>query len=192
MSNRRIAVIGAGMAGASVAYELAQHFKVTVLEQEASGAFSGLERELTRGAMSHTPAPFTRGALSERAAADPNEALDEREAATDFARVDALLTQRCVGEAYDGRLVETPSTCQGMIDVAEMHRLLERENRTRWQTWSYLQERLRRSTLDEVRRMWCRVHEKSVVCGSQQAPTSRIFRFSRPASSSRRIFLPSW
>ena len=44
MSNRRIAVIGAGMAGASVAYELAQHFKVTVLEQEAQPGFHSTGR----------------------------------------------------------------------------------------------------------------------------------------------------
>jgi D-arginine dehydrogenase len=44
MSNRRIAVIGAGMAGASVAYELAQHFNVTVLEQEAQPGFHSTGR----------------------------------------------------------------------------------------------------------------------------------------------------
>jgi D-arginine dehydrogenase len=44
MSNRRIAVIGAGMAGASVAYELAPHFDVTMLEQEVQPGFHSTGR----------------------------------------------------------------------------------------------------------------------------------------------------
>src|SRR5450631_4478438 len=40
----RIAVIGAGMAGASIGYELAPHFNVTVLEQEAQPGFHSTGR----------------------------------------------------------------------------------------------------------------------------------------------------
>jgi D-arginine dehydrogenase len=43
-SDKRIAVIGAGMAGASIAYELAPHFKVTVLEQEVQPGFHSTGR----------------------------------------------------------------------------------------------------------------------------------------------------
>jgi glycine/D-amino acid oxidase-like deaminating enzyme len=43
MSNRRIAVIGTGVAGASVAYELALSFEVTVLEPQTQPGFHSME-----------------------------------------------------------------------------------------------------------------------------------------------------
>ena len=84
---------------------------------------------------------------------------------TDADRVDALLTQHCIGEAKDGVLVETHDACKGAADRGQANELIERTNTARQQLWRWMKERKHERSLDEVRRAWHGEHARGVVCG---------------------------
>lgn len=141
----------------------------TALEQQAGGNYRRLQSELDQAAVVPRPAPFTHAEIAgSGASTEPLAIGDEsRRSGSDEGKVDALLQRRCLGEANDGTLVETTSTCGGRIDAAQVVRLVERSNRDRWQVWRYLQSQRPKATLDEVRRAWRAVHLEGVVCGGQ-------------------------
>jgi hypothetical protein len=164
---KRLCVCVYLLAGCVKAPDIILVDRKTALEQQAAGSFTGLEDELEQAGVSPRPTPFTHGQLAASGAAGATRALDEDEAQADPVRVDALLTRRCVGEARDGTLVETSSTCTGTLDVAALTRLIERTNRSRLQVWRYLQSKRPHASLDDVRRAWREAHLQSVVCGGQ-------------------------
>lgn len=137
----------------------------TALEEQAGGSFKRLEEDLDRAGMSPRPEPFTRGELL--SAGVPRAGIGEsrNEDESDAELLDRLLLRRCIGEALDGTLVETPQTCRTKVDPVKQRRLVEQMNRNRWQAWRYLQAQRPGAPLDEVRRAWRRIHLQSVVCG---------------------------
>lgn len=153
----------------------------TVLEQQAAGAFPEAERDLQRAAIGPGPAPLTRGQLDAAGEPRPTEATlgDEGAGAPDRSRIDDLLVRRCLGEALDGTLVETRATCSAAVDAAALTRLVERENRGRWQLLRYLQSRRPGVPLGEIRRTWRTVHLESVVCGAGVEITPGVWEAKR-------------
>lgn len=145
----------------------------TALEEQASGTYIPLEGELSQAGVSARPVPYTRGQLE--AAGVPvgkgDEELAQADAATDADQIDQLLTRRCVGEALDATLVETPKTCTAPLPPQQQARLLEVENRRRWQIWRALlaikSSTGKEPTVDELRKTWRTVHLGEVICGGQ-------------------------
>lgn len=145
----------------------------TALEEQAAGSFPSLTTELQQSGVSARPLPYTRGQLE--AAGVPvgkgDEQLAQQEASTDADLLDQLLLRRCIGEKLDGSLDETPSTCTEPIPAGRQARLLERENRRRFQIWRALatakQASGKQPTLDEVRKAWRKAHVGEVICGGQ-------------------------
>jgi uncharacterized protein YdbL (DUF1318 family) len=137
--------------------------RATALEQQAAGSYAELERKLARATMAPRPAPLTPEQLETLGIAPPS-LVDDTER-TDADRVDALLTQHCVGEAKDGVLVETHDACKGAADRAQANELIERTNTARQQLWRWMKERKHERSLDEVRRAWHGEHARGVVCG---------------------------
>lgn len=137
--------------------------RATALEQQAAGSYEDLERKLARAAMAPRPAPLTPEQLETLGIAPPS-LVDDTER-TDADRVDALLTQHCVGEARDGVLVDTHDACKGAADRAAAIALVERANAARLQLWRWMRERKPEASTDEIRRAWHQTHARGVVCG---------------------------
>ncbi len=140
--------------------------RATALEQQAAGSYDELERKLARAAMAPRPAPLTPEQLETLGIAPPS-LVDDTER-TDADRVDAYLTQHCVGEAKDGTLVDTKEACKGAADRAVLLSLVERTNTARQQLWRWMKARApepKGRSLDDVRRAWRVEHARGVVCG---------------------------
>lgn len=145
----------------------------TALEQQASGSFQGLEEELEQAGAQPRPAPLTSPQL---AGAGVDNAIVEEEGGaldaqgaggSDAVLSDALLVQRCIGEALDATLVLTIEQCTGTIDVPLVNRMLERVNRERRQLWRWIGERAAGKTAAEVRASWRETHVIGLICGGQ-------------------------
>jgi hypothetical protein len=140
----------------------------TALEQQASGSFRGLEEELEQAGLLPRPEPLTAAQLEEAGVARAGETAELTEGVPDSLLSDALLTQRCVGEALDGTLVLTVASCTGTIDVPHTNRLIERVNRNRRQLWQWLAEKGRGGkTPEQVQVVWRKQHLTGLVCGGQ-------------------------
>ena len=140
--------------------------RATALEQQAAGSYQDLERKLARAAMAPRPAPLTPEQLETLGIAPPS-LVDDTER-TDADRVDALLSQHCIGESKEALLVETHDACKGAADRAQALALVERTNNARQQLWRWMKERgpnPKARTLDDVRRAWHHEHARGVVCG---------------------------
>ena len=143
----------------------------TALEEQASGSFPALTAELQQAGVSAGPVPYTRGQLE--GAGVPvgkgDEQLAQEEASTEADLLDQLLLRRCIGEKLDGTLDETAATCTEPIAAGRQARLLERENRRRFQIWRTLAGKpaAKQASLEEVRRAWRRAHLGEVICGGQ-------------------------
>lgn len=143
--------------------------RTTALEQQASGRFVALERELTQAGVSARPQPYTRQQLEAVGWTTPRErdaiARLAEAALRDQERLDGLLLRRCIGEANTGDLILTREACQGAVDPASVARLTVRANRDRRQMWLYLRQKTRRSAAD-VRKAWRAVHLIEIPCGA--------------------------
>ncbi|MCO4763197.1 MAG: DUF1318 domain-containing protein [Myxococcales bacterium] len=163
-----VATLCAELAGCVKAPDVVIVDRTTALEQQASGRFVALERELTQAGISPRPQPYTRGQLDAAGWTTPRQqdaiARLAEAALRDRGRTDALLVRRCIGEAKDGRLIQTRAACQGAVDEAAVSRLIERANRDRRQIWLYLRKRTRKPDA-AVRRAWLKVHRAEVPCG---------------------------
>lgn len=147
----------------------------TALEEQASGSFPALTAELQQAGVSARPVPYTRGQLE--GAGVPvgkgDEQLAQEEASTEADLLDQLLLRRCIGEKRDGTLDETPATCTEPIAPGRQARLLERENRRRFQIWRAIAAKAattpaaKQQTLDDVRKAWRKAHQGEVLCGGQ-------------------------
>lgn len=137
----------------------------TALEEQAAGTFD--TRELDQAGVSARPTPYTRGQLESAGVPVGNAAseLAPEEPRGDADVLDQLLLRRCVGEALDGTLVETPATCTQGIAAVQQSRMVERENRRRFQIWRSLSASGK--PVDEVRKVWREVHLGEVICGGQ-------------------------
>jgi hypothetical protein len=160
---RRLLPLAIALAGCIKAPDIVVVDRATALEREAAGSFPRLEKELERAGTAARPAPFTREQLE--AAGMPRPVI-EAEELSDAERVDALLKQRCIGEALDGTLVETRDACS-VREVPHLGALVERQNRTRLQIWEWLKAERPQRSLAEVRKAWREVHLRAVVCGGQ-------------------------
>jgi hypothetical protein len=145
----------------------------TALEEQAAGTYKPLDAELDQASVSAKPVPYTRGQLESGGVpvGKGDEELAQADAATDADLIDQLLTRRCVGESLDGTIVDTPKTCTEPLAPAQQARLLESENRRRWQIWRSLlalkSTSGRQPSVDELRKTWRAVHLGEVICGGQ-------------------------
>ena len=142
----------------------------TSLEQQAAGSFRGLEEELEQAALQPAPEPLTGAQLTAAGVGrTPGaEEADSDEGLPDSLRADALLVQRCVGEANDGTLELTIDNCTGTIDVSSVNRLVERVNRNRRQLWQWMIEKSPGKTEAQAATAWREVHMTGLVCGGQR------------------------
>lgn len=138
----------------------------TALEQQASGSFKSLEEELEQEGAQPRPAPLTSAQLA-AAGVEGDAAADDQalEGGADATLTDALLVQKCIGEASDGLLALTLEQCTGTLDVPLVNRMIERVNRERRQRWRWIGERAPGKRPEEVRDAWRTVHLTGLVCG---------------------------
>jgi uncharacterized protein YdbL (DUF1318 family) len=137
--------------------------RATALEQQAAGSFEDLERDLLRRATAPQPVPLTPAQLE--AMGFRSGTLVDRTEQTEADQVDALLRQRCLGEARDGMLVETFESCLGAADRATARALAQKVNAARRQLWRWMQQKQPEVPADELRRAWRQAHLRGVVCG---------------------------
>jgi hypothetical protein len=137
--------------------------RASVLEREAQGRFPELELELEKAGTAARPAPVTREQLE---AVGRARSVIEELTPTEAERIDALLVDRCIGEALDGTLVERRETC-AMKEVPRLPALLERTNRQRAQVWEWLRAARPARSPEEVRRAWRDVHLTGLPCGAE-------------------------
>lgn len=144
----------------------------TALEQQASGSFRGLEEELEQAGAQPRAVPLTGAQLAAAGVEGDRSGLaeevaDKGLAGSDAVRTDALLVQRCIGEAADGTLALTIEQCTGTIDVPLANQMIERVNRERRQMWRWIGERAPGKNPEEVRAAWRTTHLEGLVCGGQ-------------------------
>jgi uncharacterized protein YdbL (DUF1318 family) len=137
--------------------------RATALEQQASGSFDDLERELDRAAIEPRPVPLTPEQLTSLGIR-PAPLVDESEL-TDADRLDGLIAQHCVGEGKEGLIVDTRDACKGAADAEEVQTLLERVNRARRQLWRWMHAQRTDVSERELARAWRDNHMRNVVCG---------------------------
>ena len=118
---------------------------------------------VTRVGVAPKPVPLTPDQLA--ALGIQSTPLVDNSDQTDADRLDGLLRQHCVGEARDGRLVETHRACRGAVDRAQAQALIEQVNRARAQLWRWLRAQRPESTPDDLQRAWWKAHRRGVVCG---------------------------
>ncbi len=152
-----------GLAGCFKAPEIVMVDRATALEQQASGSFDDLERELDRAAIEPRPVPLTPDQLV-ALGIRPAPLVDESEL-TDADRLDGLLAQHCVGEGKNGLIVDTHDACKGAADSEEVQTLLERVNRARRQLWRWMHEQRADVSEGDLQRGWRENHVRNVVCG---------------------------
>jgi hypothetical protein len=151
-------------AGCFKAPEIVVVDRATALEEQAAGSFDDLERKLVRAAIAPRPVPFTPQELE---ALGIHEApLPNASEMTDADRLDRFLKQRCVGEGNDGLLIETPSTCRGVIDQEVAREMIERTNAARARLWRWMQEQRGGAKGADPRKSWQAAHARGVVCGA--------------------------
>ncbi len=150
---------------ACITFNQTQIDSKTSLEQQAAGSYPALSRELEETAVQPGPAPLTREQLAASANAEP--AATEQGEPTDSARIDALLTRRCLGESLEGKLVITKPTCAGDPDEQEVAALTERANRKRQQIWTWLGAQHPGARPQEVRAAWRTTRLRELICGGQ-------------------------
>jgi hypothetical protein len=151
------------LAGCIRAPEIVMMDRATTLELQAAGSFRELEDELARVAVSPQPVPLTPDQLEALGMAPPN--FKDKLDVTETDRVDELLKQRCIGEANDGLLRDTPDSCRGGADHAEAVALVERTNLARQQLWRWMKQKQPGSSLDSMRGEWRKAHREGVTCG---------------------------
>ncbi|MCL2776981.1 MAG: YdbL family protein [Polyangiaceae bacterium] len=158
-----LAILLAGTAGCIGAPDIVMVDRATALEQQAGGSFNDLERKLSRTSIQARPVPLTPKQF-EALGIKPLPLQDTTEL-TDADRVDALLTQHCIGEGRDGLLVETRAACVGVVDRAEARDLIGRVNQARRQLWRWMHEQRPGASAEQIQKTWSRVHARGVVCG---------------------------
>lgn len=165
-----LGALGALAAGCVRAPSVVIVDRKTALEQQASGSFQGLEEELEQAGAQPRPTPLTSPQLA-GAGVDHAIVEDEGDAqgggGSDATLTDALLVQRCIGEALDATLVLTIEQCTGTIDVPLVNRMIERVNRERRQLWRWIGERAAGKTPEQVRASWRETHVVGLICGGQ-------------------------
>lgn len=137
--------------------------RATALEQQASGSFEDLERELDRAAFAPVPISLTPDQLEILGLRAP--AMVNNSEQTDADRVDTLLRQHCLGEGHDGLLVDTHDDCKGAASPTLVVALVERANQARSQLWGWMHAQRPGVPLATLREGWTRAHAKGVVCG---------------------------
>jgi len=137
--------------------------RATALEQQASGSFDELERQLDRAAIEPRPVPLTPDQL-ETLGDRPTPLIDESDL-TDADRLDGLLARHCLGEGVDGSIVDTRDACAGAADAQELELLVERVNRARRRLWRWMHEQRTDLSEQDLKRAWRVNHLRNVICG---------------------------
>jgi hypothetical protein len=136
----------------------------TALELQAGGHHASAEEKLEQAAIRPGATPFeTREAGSTVARSFDRD----DEGATDADLTDALLEKSCVGEGFEGLLVQTPATCASSTDGAIVTSLVERTNRHRRQLWQLMVRKQPGLTEAEAARAWRTVHLRDLPCGAR-------------------------
>lgn len=136
----------------------------TALELQAGGHHATAEEKLEQSAIRPGATPFeTREAGSTVARSFDRD----DEGSTDADLTDSLLEKACIGEAFDGLLVQTPATCASSVDGAAVTALVERANRHRRQLWQLMVRKQAGLTEAEAARAWRTVHLRDLPCGAR-------------------------
>ncbi|HVW25656.1 MAG TPA: DUF1318 domain-containing protein [Polyangiaceae bacterium] len=137
--------------------------RATALEQQASGSFDDLERQLDRAAIEPRPVPLTPEQL-QALGIRPAPLVDESDL-TDADRLDGYLAQHCIGEGKDGLVADTHDACKGAADAEEVRTLVERVNQARQRLWRWMHEQRTDVSEAELQRAWRENHLQNIVCG---------------------------
>jgi hypothetical protein len=156
--------LGLAASGCLKVPEIVVTDRVTALEEQAGGSFEELELKLTRAGIGTRPLALTPQQLETLGLRRPEELKNPD--LTKLDRLDRLLRRHCVGEGFDGLLVETAEACRGAVDHDELEQLIERTNLARGQLWQWLWSERPKRSLDEVKRAWVITHRQGVVCGA--------------------------
>jgi hypothetical protein len=148
--------------GCIKAPEIVMVDRATALEQQASGSFDALEKDVAVGALNARSLPLTPSQLVALGIM-PAPIIDQTEL-TEPDRLDALLRQRCVGEGKDGLLVDTNEDCIGAADRGQALLLIDRTNRARVQLWQWMHKQRPEQSVDALREAWRQHHARGVVC----------------------------
>ena len=157
------AFVVSAVSGCVKAPEIVMVDRATALEQQASGSFDDLERQLDRAAIEPRPVPLTPEQL-EALGIRPASLVDESDL-TDADRVDGLLAQHCVGEGKDGLVLDTRDACKGGVDAEQMQLVVDRVNRARRQLWRWMHDQRPDVPEAELEGEWREKHLQNVVCG---------------------------
>jgi len=163
MKRRLLTLFALGLGACINAPEIVMVDRATALEQQASGSFDGVQKELDLGAVQPRPLPLTPNQL-EALGMMPAAIVDQTEQ-TEADRIDALLRQHCLGEGKEGLLVDTHDDCIGATDREAALVLIDRTNRARVQLWHWMHEVRPAQPLEALRRAWHEAHVRGVVCG---------------------------
>jgi len=139
----------------------------TALELQAAGEYHALEMDLKRAALQMGATALTREEAGLGEGPIEEFARIYGSARSDEELVDSLLVRRCIGEALDGLLAETPNTCVGNDDPEAVASVVARANRDRRQLWSFMARMRPGVSEEDARREWRKVHLAEVVCGGQ-------------------------
>ncbi len=150
------------LVGCIRAPEIVMVDRATALEQQASGSFDQLEKDVAVGAVNARSLPLTPNQL-EALGIMPAPIIDQSEQ-TEADRIDALLRQRCIGEGKDGLLVDTHDDCIGASDRDQALALVDRTNRARVQLWQWMQKERPDQSVDALREKWRVNHAQAVTC----------------------------
>jgi hypothetical protein len=152
------------LAGCIKAPEVVIVDRKTALELQAGGHHAATEGKLEQATLRPGATPFeTREAGSTVARSFDRD----DEGATDADLTDALLEKACIGEGFEGLLVQTPATCGSSADGAIVTALVERTNRHRRQLWQLMVRKQAGLSEAEAARAWRAVHLRDLPCGAR-------------------------
>jgi hypothetical protein len=154
----------ASLAGCIKAPEVVIVDRKTALELQAGGHHASAEEKLEQAAIRPGATPFeTREAGSTVARSFDRD----DEGSTDADLTESLLEKACIGEGFDGLVVQTPATCAASVDGAAVTSLVERANRHRRQLWQLMVRKQPGLTEAEAARAWRTVHLRDLPCGAR-------------------------
>ena len=170
MKNILLFIMGLSVFGCVKMPTIVMVDRKTALEEQIAMDFPQQQDSMVKKALSPRPVPYTRGKLEAAGINPAGSTFDVvlrpyKSYITDQEQLDELLRRRCVGEALDGTVRETPENCTGHVDQASVSGLLQRVNQHRRQVLAFLMKGQR--SPEEVKSAFRKRLLQILVCGGQ-------------------------